>query len=179
MLFGDGNSADGYAIVSHMGAGVELAVKAKERGGDDYAAAIDADDGLVHYAVESGLQAGSTNRGAWNIDFAFTSGVGAYNDETADDFDFVLKLDTDRTEGTDFFVFDPADIPDNPDAAFSEQNSWNPAFWPIDGDPLADGVQMYDFGSGQFDIVLEAWDDGALIARNHVVIDVVDGFDFT
>lgn len=173
MLFGNGNSTDGYAIVSHMGAGVELAVKAKERGGDDYTAVIDADDGLVHYLVESGLQAGSSNRGVWNIDFAFTSGVGAYNDETADEFDFILKLDTDRTEDADFFVFDPADIPDNPDNAFSEQNSWNPAFWPIDGDPLADGVQAYDFGPGQFDIILEAWDNGSLIGINHVVIDVL------
>ena len=173
MLFGDGNSAAGFAIVRHEGAGVELAVKAKECGGADYTPTVEA-DGLVHYTVEAGLQNGTTDRGVWNVDFAFTSGISGQV-ETADQFDFRLKLDTDRTEATSFFELDPADhIPDNPASDYSEQNSWNPDFWPIDGDPQTEGVQPYDFGEGQFDIVLEAYDEGILIATNHIVVDVFE-----
>ena len=179
MLFGDSNTADGYAIVSHLGAGVELAVKAKERGGKDYDGAL-GDDGLVHYAVDGGLQPGTNNRAAWNIDFAMTSGIGA-NDETSDEFVFRLLVDVDKSEATDFREIDltrgGTGINDNPLSDYSEQNSTNFGFGflytQIDNDPDVEGIQAYDFGEARFDVRLEAYDDGQLIAENQVAINVI------
>ena len=174
MLFGDGNSVDNWNIVRHEGAGVELALKAKERGGDDYIATEV--DGVTHYAVHTGTDEGTTNRAAWNFDFAATSGISG-QEELVDEFVFKLLIDVDKTEATNFFEVDPAAIPDNPASDYSEQNSWNFGFGflrdLIDGDPNTDGHQAYDFGEGQFDFVLEAYDNGELIASNHIVVDVL------
>lgn len=174
MLFGDGNSVDNWNIVRHEGAGVELALKAKERGGPDYIATEEG--GVTHYEVHTGLDQGTTNRAAWNLDFAATSGISG-QDELADEFVFKLLIDVDKTEATNFFEVDPAAIPDNPASDYSEQNSWNFGFGflrgLIDGDPNTAGHQAYDFGAGQFDFVLEVYDDGELIASNHIVVDVL------
>ena len=44
----------------------------------------------------------------------------------------------------------------------------------LDEDPSLPGVQPYDFYGGEFDIVLQAYDDGELIAENHIVVIVED-----
>lgn len=172
MLFGDGNSVDNWNIVRHEGAGVELALKAKERGGNDYIATEDG--GVVHYQAEAGE--GAAGLAMWNFEFAATSGISGQN-ELADEFVFKLLIDVDRTEATDFLEIDPATITDNPVSDYSEQNSWNVGFGfirdLIDGDPNTEGHQTYDFGAGQFDYVLEAYDNGDLIASNYIVVDVL------
>jgi hypothetical protein len=166
-LFGDGNTTTGYNIVRHEGAGIELALKVKHRGGADYAVESHDADGTAHYTVLAGLQPGTTNRGEWNFDFAGT--VLAAGDD--DEFDFRVFVDIDASEeGVNFVEFTPGD---NPVHLYSTQNSVNYAF--IDSDPLTDGHQAY-LGEGVFDIELRAYENGTenLIATNRVVVHVDD-----
>ncbi len=53
MYYGAGNTVDGFNIIRHEGAGIEIGLKAKVRGGEDYAG-IKQSDGVVEYHVGSG-----------------------------------------------------------------------------------------------------------------------------
>ena len=57
------------------------------------------------------------------------------------------------------------------------QNSQNYGFYSaggVDFDEDAAGIQPYNFGPGEFDIILQAYDPfGTQIAQNHIVVDVV------
>jgi hypothetical protein len=171
MFYGTGNSNTNFNIVRHEGAGVELALKAKEfgpNGGDYGPGAITRDaDGTAHYTVSAGASPDNANRADWSLDYAATVlAAGADGN-----FDFKLLIDLDETEGTDL-----VEIPTTMFAGL-EQGSTNYAFFrsTIDTDDSTDGVQPYAFGPGEFDIVLEAYDEGTLIASNKIVVHV-DGF---
>lgn len=163
-----------FYIVRHEGAGVELALKAKEFGpnGSDYAAGtVTITDGIAHYNVSSGASPDNAARADWSFDYAATvlpQGVD-------DSFDFKLFIDIDETQGSNL-----VEVPLTTFAG-REQGSSNYGFAAIrsliDVDDAADGVQPYNYGAGEFDIVLEAYDDGALIATNKIVVHV-DGFGF-
>jgi hypothetical protein len=166
MSYGNGNPTGGFSIVRHEGAGAELALKIKQRGGADYAPVSTDADGTAHYHVPEGAQPGSPNRAAWNFDFAGT--ILAAGDDAA--LTFKLFVDLDPTEAVNLVAYAPNDNPANP---YSTQNSGNYAF--IDVDPLTQGLQNYGFGDAEFDIVLKAYDGGVEIASNTVVVHV-DGF---
>ena len=175
MYYGDGNTIDDWNIVRHEGAGVELGLKVKHRGGDEYGeSSIDA-DGVAHYMVTAGSQAGNANRAEWNFDFAATQ-LPSGDDQ---DFSYVLEVDLDPTEGVDFQVIFTSDAPG--DTALGDgttfQNSGNYAFYrsAVDIDDDAAGIQPYAFGEGEFNIRLSAFDaDGDLIATNEIVVQVVE-----
>ncbi|WP_353471242.1 hypothetical protein PVT71_07860 [Salipiger sp. H15] len=161
MIFGDGNSADGYAVTRHEGAGVELALKVKLRGVGDYddSHVSYAEDGSATFTVEAGPA--STDRMAWNVDWAAT--VTEAGDD--DSFEFRLLLDVDGSEAEQFVDLAAA-TGNEYGTAPSLQNSWNYGFF---DDALFDTTEA----EGHYTVRLEAWDDGALIASQTIYIDAV------
>ncbi|WP_166039489.1 hypothetical protein [Sphingosinicella sp. YJ22] len=172
MYYGDGNTVDDWNVVRHEGAGVELALKIKHRGGDEYPeGTIDA-NGVAHYRVLDGAQPGNPNRAEWNFDFAAT------DFSPDDDFTYTVEIDVDPGAGVSWLTVYSSANPLDTDTGLGStfQNSSNYAFYRtfIDTDPVAPGVQPYAFGEGTFNIRLSAFDadSGLLVASNEVVVHV-------
>jgi hypothetical protein len=168
MFYGNGNPNDDWNVVRHEGAGVELGLKVKHRGGDEYPEGAIGADGVAHYTVLTGPQPGVANRAEWNFDYAATI-TPAGQDEA---ISFKLEIDLDPGAGVDF-----VEIPtDSFTGVPGVQGSQNYAFFGalVDSDPATDGIQPYTFGPGEFNIRLSAFDDGVLVAANQVVVHVVD-----
>jgi hypothetical protein len=173
MFYGTLNSNTAFNIVRHEGAGVELALKAKEFGpnGGDYGAASRFYDagGVLHYNVSPGVSPDSGARADWSFDYAATV-LPQGTDET---WTFKLFIDIDESEGVQLVEI--------PMSTFGGQlqGSSNFAFSSIrnliDIDDATPGIQPYAFGPGEFDIVLEAYAAGNLMASNRIVVHV-DGF---
>jgi hypothetical protein len=145
MLYGAGNPADDWTIVRHEGAGVELALKVKRHGGDEYPESAASSADVAVYDVPTGTNAAGA-RAAWSVDFAATV-LAAGDDEG---FTFKVFLDTDPTAGVN--LVDVSDLLGqyvDPDG-FSFQNSTNYAFYrnSIDIDPNTAGVQPTPLGTG-------------------------------
>ncbi|WP_230533388.1 hypothetical protein [Microvirga roseola] len=172
MYYGSGNSNDAFSIVRHEGAGVELALKAKEFGpnGGDYGPSnMTVVDGVAHYQVSTGASPGKADRADWSFDYAAT----VLPQGTDDALTFKLKIDADASEGVTLVEI--------PTTIYSKlvQGSSNIGFGfiksQIDADPTQDGIQPYDFGQGEFDVVLEAYaENGTLLAQNRIVVQVGD-----
>ena len=172
MIFGDGNSTDSYAITRHEGAGVELAIKAKERGiGDlDPDDIIDNGDGTFTYNVATGDIDSRPDvvRSTWNIDWAAT--VTEAGDDSLDDIVFKLLLDIDSTAaeefvdvsvtGTEYFNGPSGSAPWN---GVDLQNSWNYGFFP--------GFDATE--EGTYTAKLEAYDAGELIAVQTIYVEAM------
>jgi hypothetical protein len=160
MIFGDGNSTDGYAITRHEGAGVELALKAKLRGvGDlDPSDVTYNADGTATFRVEA--DPASADRMEWNIDWAATV------TEAGDDDSFVFKFlaDVDGSAAEDFIDLTAtgSEYTSNGDL----QNSWNYGFFPDADFDTTDAEGLYT-------VRLEAYDDGALIATQDIYLEVL------
>jgi hypothetical protein len=173
MFYGQGNSNDAFNIVRHEGAGVELALKAKEYGpnGGDYGASSRFYDaaGVLHYNVSSGASPDHSGRADWSLDYAAT----VLSHGADESWTFRLLIDIDETEGVNL-----VEIPMTTYSGL-KQGSSNYGFAAIrdaiDIDDSAQGIQSYAFGPGEFDIVLEAYAGGVLVASNHIVVHV-DGF---
>ena len=172
MYYGDGNTIDDWNVVRHEGAGVELALKVKHRGGDEYPEGLIDPNGVAHYQVLDGAQPGNPNRAEWNFDFAAT-------DFSADeDFTYTLELDIDPGPGETWITLYSSAAP--LDSALGDgstfQNSTNIAFYRtlIDSDPNTAGIQPYAFGEGEFNVRLSAYsvETGLLVATNEIVIHV-------
>lgn len=107
LFVGSGNTADGFNIVRHEGAGIELALKAKVRQGADYTPSDSNNDGITEYAVAAGAQDGNANRAKWSFDFAVATGLNTQNaDKTVNDYKFKAFVDIDPTEKTSYLVFE-------------------------------------------------------------------------
>src|SRR5690606_36718820 len=87
MYMGDGNRITNFNIVRHEGAGIELAMKAKERvTGNEFLP--DASGDVVVYHVNSGIanhQATWGTPAAWSVDFSVASGLNGAN-KVLDDY---------------------------------------------------------------------------------------------
>lgn len=168
MYYGSGNPNDDWNVVRHEGAGVELGLKIKHRGGDEYAEGAIDGDGTAHYTVLTGTQAGNPARAEWNFDYAGTITPAGQDGAIS----FKLEIDVDPTEGVSFIEIPTATFGGVPGV----QDSSNYAFYRtlVDIDPATDGVQPYAFGEGEFNIRLSAFDDGVFVAANEVVVHVVD-----
>jgi hypothetical protein len=172
MNYGDGNTVDDWNIVRHEGAQVELGLKVKHRGGDEYDEAYTDGDGVAHYVVAAGSQPGNPNRAEWNFDFSGTD----YSPD--DDFTYTLELDLDPGEGVQWVTLyssaAPLDTSLGDGSIF--QNSSNIAFYRnfIDSDAGTPGVQPYAFGEGIFNVRLSAFDadGGALVVAHEVIVHV-------
>ena len=107
LFVGSGNTADGFNIVRHEGAGIELALKAKVRQGADYTPSDTNNDGIIEYKVGAGAQDGNANRAKWSFDFAVATGLNKQNaDKTVNDYKFKAFVDIDPTEKTSYLVFE-------------------------------------------------------------------------
>jgi hypothetical protein len=173
MYYGDGNPTDDWNLIRHEGAQVELGLKVKHRGGDEYAEAYVDGDGIAHYNVVSGTQPGSPNRAEWNFDFAATDFSPDSN------FKYVVELDFDPGAGTNWQILYSSDNP--LDTALGGgntfQNSSNVAFYRnfMDTDPGTPGIQAYAFGTGEFDLRISAYNAATnmFVISHEVVVHVI------
>jgi hypothetical protein len=178
MYYGAGNPADDWTLVRHEGAQVELGLKVKHRGGDEYPEFSIGTDGMATYKVLSGGSPSNAARAEWNFDFTATDYSPDQN------FTYTLELDIDPTDGEEWITLYSSGAPLDSDlgSGATFQNSTNLAFYKnfIDIDPNTDGVQPYALGDGTFNVRLSAYDagSGVLIAQNEVVIIVGDGNPF-
>jgi hypothetical protein len=171
LKFGSLNSADKMVITRHEGAGVELAIKAKEFGpnGGDTLNAPTFVDGVAHYAVSAGPSPDrpAGDRADWSVDVAAT--VLAAGEDDA--FNFKLLIDVDASANTKMVEYTAFDA--------NGQLSLNYGFGAIknqiDIDPTTDGIQAYDYGAGQFDFELQVFDKdtGKYLASTKMVVDVL------
>jgi hypothetical protein len=175
MYYGNGNPADDWTVVRHEGAQVELALKVKHRGGDEYPEASIGPDGMAHYNVLPGGSPSNAARAEWNFDFAATD----YSPDQ--DFTYTLELDIDPGAGENWVTLYSSAAPLDTDLGSGStfQNSTNLAFYAslIDTDPNTPGIQPYTLGDGTFGVRLTAYDadSGVMIARNQVEVIVGDG----
>ena len=138
-------------------------------------------DGLVHIEVPAGPQPGVANRAAWNFTYSYDVALGPGNPDL-EEYDAQLWIDLDPSTGTDYlkltlgtggavqpvacgepdlngyvwYAGDTPVIPDDEGTRKVTQNSQNYAFYTtlVDSDPKTPGVQAYDFGPAQFDVVM-------------------------
>lgn len=108
MYFGDGNTITNYSIARHEGAGVELALKAKLRGGPEAGVPDEISGDIPIYTVPTG-QADSTSAtwgppAKWSFDFSVATGLNG-SEQKLDDFDFILSIDVNPSEEVDFIRF--------------------------------------------------------------------------
>lgn len=169
MLYGTGNPVDDWNLIRHEGAQVELGLKVKHRGGDEYAESFIDGNGIAHYMVASGTQPGNPLRAEWNFDFAATD----FSPDTS--FKYVFELDIDPTAGTQWLTLYSSDAPLDTSTAGGNtfQNSSNIAFYSaaIDTDPGTPGVQAYAFGTGEFDLRISAYNAATnLFVVSHEVV---------
>lgn len=182
MIFGTGNSADNFLIETHVGAGLELGLKIKERGpnGGDYTGedVTTGADGVLTYHVDSGPNDGSANRADWSFDWSIVTGLNGAN-TNLESFTYKLEFDVDPTAGVeyvDLFEVNPAAFEEY-DTAFSAQNSFNYGFLPPIIDSDGDGVAetLYDFSAATFNVRLSAFDTAGELAQVEVRVVVGDG----
>gem|GEM_PF-3499801 len=196
MYYGDGNTTDGFNIVRHEGAGIEIGLKAKVRGDYDYTPSAPDADGVVEYHVGSGAS-DRPDRAKWSFDFAVTTGLNGTT-KTLGDFTFKAYVDIDKSPVANYVELDLTKIADgitpwilkgsNPVAGFGDddgstnpnisQNSANLGFSflrsLIDNDASQPGVQEYDYSDGTFDIIFEASDATGVLLTNHIRVFVDD-----
>jgi hypothetical protein len=181
---GSGNLPTGYNIAVANEYDIELGLKIHTRNGPDILATGVDQDGTAHYTFASGYQAGKAPsdtpldptdvRATWNFDFSVNTGLNS-STKTLDDFDFKITVKSgDGEQGFfDLQHLGPGNTPwgtlaggfldeDGPDAQLS-QNSVNVGFGfmqSIFGADAANAGETYD-------ITLEAFDHGKLIASVH------------
>jgi hypothetical protein len=202
LFVGSGIPAENFGTARNEIAGIELGMMVLYRQGPTIASLDDYDDGVLHFAVNSGPQS-TTNgspsnnltRAAWNFTFSIATGLNGPGTDLGD-YTFQLLYDVDPSAGTSYRVLtlEPEGTPqaagqsgfqwrdqgsnmvfilDDEGNANVTQNSQNYGF----GFYQAFLTAAYGPGSGfagpaQFDIVLQALDGAQLIARNHIVVDV-------
>lgn len=189
LYFGRSNTTDNFNIVRHEGAGLEIALKAKVRGGggEDYEALEYDEDGVAIFNVEPG--AGSANGwtpAKWSFDYSIVSGLNG-SDLELGDLVFVLSIDVDPGEDnspiTFTLTYDDGKlvwISDNdlrlggdeisPENV--EQNSFNIGFNHII--PLVNEIVGGDylFDEGKFDIKISAYLDEVELVANSIQVNV-------
>lgn len=113
LFVGSGNTVDGFNIVRHEGAGIELALKAKVRGGVDYKPSDANNDGITEYNVEAGTSA--TDRAKWSFDFSVATGLNTQNaSKNLNDYKFKAFVDVDPTDKVNYLVFEMQNDPTKP-----------------------------------------------------------------
>jgi hypothetical protein len=215
---GAGNPATNFQRKRNLDDGVELALKAIIRGGPDIRSTYVDGDGLVHIEVPSGEQAPGNGRAKWNFTYSYDVDLDPTN-PTLDQYYGELWIDVDPSSRARYFrltlarlfATPPSDCLEPDESGFGwksgstvviaddegygkvTQNSENFGFSfirsRIDANPYWPGVQTYNFGPAEFDLVLilarkgayyhdDDDDDGGSGSRRftvlHVVIDVVD-----
>ncbi|MEP6789863.1 MAG: DUF4214 domain-containing protein [Ramlibacter sp.] len=169
MYSGDGNLVTGFQVARADSVGLELALKAKIRGGAD-------GTGSDHvYYVPSGTSA--PHRAAWNVDFSIAADTD-HNGDVLGRYTYRLLIDVDKGPGTDFKTVDVLGYATDHNfhggvlntAAAGKgvvQNSFNFGF---DSFQALFGSTPYDFGAGQFDVKLQALDGGTVVLESSIQV---------
>jgi hypothetical protein len=185
MWFGDGNKPTNYNISVDDKTDIELGLKIHYRQGDDITpTSVDA-DGTANYEVPAGTQVvdpahnvpvANPNRAAWNFDFSVNTGLDG-STQTLDDFDFRIVIESgDGEQG----VFDlqhiaPGDTPwaNSPlTGGFEDEDGSNPQL-SQNSVNLGFGFMQAIFGTDAldagetYDITLQAFDEGKIVAQVH------------
>jgi hypothetical protein len=175
MYYGNGNPVDDWNVVRHEGAQIELGLKVKHRGGDEYQEYSIGPDGVATYHVATGTDPAHSARAEWNFDFAATDYSPDHN------FTYLVELDVDPGAGVMWSTVYSSAAPDDTKFGTGEtfQNSTNVAFYAagIDTNPGMAGIQPYAFGDGTFNVRISAFDavTHAFVASNELVVIVGDG----
>jgi hypothetical protein len=188
MYVGNGNPVTGFQTVRDNAAGLELAVKAKNR-----ADGTSTGTGNV-YTVAAGTDPANAGRSKWNIDFSIAGDTDHNGVSVLNNYIFKLLIDVDPTIATRYVTLDElANTADNNfhnvsglgqvlnnagDAAFVEQNSTNLAFFASQfNNPDTVATETYTYGNGRFDVKLQAFDRGTgmQVLENSIVVVVGTG----
>jgi len=188
MWFGDGNLPTNYNISVDSKTDIELGLKIHYRQGDDITpTSVDA-DGTAHYDVPAGAQvvdpahgvsSADPNRAAWNFDFSVNTCLDG-STKTLDDFDFRLVVTSgDGEQGIfDLQHLGAGDTPwlsSTSPGGFADEDGANPQL-SQNSVNLGFGFMTAIFGpdamdAGEtYDIVLQAFDGGKIVAQVHDVL---------
>ena len=199
LIVGSGIPATYMGIARNETEEIELAFGIIYRQGPNVPSIDDYADGELHFTVASGPQsvangsfANNAARAAWNFNYSIATGInGGSTDLTSHTFQLLYDVDPGpgtsyrtltaepggvggsgiqwRDEGTGV-VF----IADDDGTAKVTQNSENYAFSFFQlflTSPYGPGNSFA--GPAEFDIILQALDGGQIVARNHIVVDVL------
>jgi hypothetical protein len=195
MYFGDGNLPTNYNISVDSKTHIELGLKIHYRQGNDITPdSVDA-DGTAHYTVPDGTQvvdpahgvsSANTARAAWNFDFSVNTGLDG-STKTLDNFDFRIRIadDDGNVQVFDLQHVSPGVTPwvnvttgagatlgalsgDNEDGLNPQlsQDSVNMGFGFLQA---AFGPDALSAGE-HYDILLQAFDHGKIVAQVHDVL---------
>ena len=193
MYSGNGNTVAGFQIARADDIGLELALKAKTRGGADGTGTGN------EYQVPGGTTgAASSLRAAWSIDFSIAADTDNNNaGSVLSSYDFKFLIDTDRSAATHFVevnaltyatdhnfyngnsIVNPASL--GKDVV---QNSFNFAFagfQALFNNPATSEVETYNYGAAEFDVKLLAVDkiSGKVVLEDAIVVKVGSSFSAT
>lgn len=174
LFIGDGNTISDFNIVRHEGAGIELALKAKERKGSDYD--VTDEDGLSVYYVPTGSREDNGDTYAiWSFDGSVIAGLNG-SARGLSDYSVKLFIDVDPTTGVSYVGGEAGiDLPvGNPLIQFSQNYAFGYIRDLIDNDPSTEAIDPYEYGPGEFDIAIKAFDEGVEIASNNIRVIVDD-----
>ncbi|MDF1717388.1 MAG: hypothetical protein P1U75_12055 [Antarcticimicrobium sp.] len=210
-IFGSGNTNGSYtvSVVETEDLSVELGLRGKLRfNASNNPENTFNSNGDGTYSFENdlpptgfGFDSGSPTTPIWNFEWSINTDASGTTGNKLNDFIYVLELDGDPTDATDFdgFVFDPVNVPyadhsiggnGTPNGSGTSastpaeyaalidgnnvaQNSWSYEFFnePTDGVYL-DQLSTFDpTEKGEYTIRLSAYDGGDLI--NRVSIDII------
>ena len=198
---GSGIPPTGFGLANQTDVGVELGWQIIYRQGPTVLSSDDYGDGVLHFtvndgpqSVENGSQVNVLNRAAWSFDYSIATGLDG-NPGNLDSYTFRMLVDVDPTATVSYrtLVLEPGGsgtsahrwrdvdsglvlIPDDAGNGNVTQNSQNYAFYSTLLTQPYGTSNNFD-GPGQFDLVLEAWRGGYMLADNHIVVDVVESND--
>ncbi|WP_298928419.1 DUF4214 domain-containing protein [uncultured Ramlibacter sp.] len=171
MYPGDGNLVTGFAIARSADVGLELALKAKIRGGADGTGSDNV------YFVPSGTPDGRADLAVWNIDFSIAADTDANGANVLGRYTYQFLLDADKGEGTDFKILPINYTADhnfksgtaNPTSVGKGvlQNSFNYGFNSLDATL---GTTIDYAAPGRYDIKLQVLDSGTVVMENAIQV---------
>jgi hypothetical protein len=185
---GSGNLPTNYNISVDDKSDIELGLKIHYRQGDDITpTSVDA-DGTAHYIVPDGAQvvdlahgvsSADPNRAAWNFDFSVNTGLDG-STKTLDEFDFRIVVTSGDGEQA-IFDLQHLGAGNTPwlnatnTGGFADEDGSNPQL-SQNSVNLGFGFMTATFGADAmdagetYDIVLQAFDHGKIVAQVHDVL---------
>lgn len=180
LFAGTGNSVENFNITRHEGAGIEIALKTKIFKGADIDESVGT-DGVTIYNVTTGKSDKHEDRADWSFDASVATGLND-SSRSLDDYSIRVFIDIDPTIGVSFVGGENGLNILGFDTVFNSnlvQLSQNYAFdyikSGIDIDPIADGIQAYEYGEAEFDIQIKAFDGDVELLSNNIRV-IVDDF---
>lgn len=202
MWFGAGNFPTSYNITDNPDEHVLTALKVHLRQGPDSTPTSSGPNGEQNYVVPAGLQPGSLNRAAWNLDYGATTddnpdNTAPLNSQTLGTFDFKMQMTASggafAAPKTVTFDLNPANHTwvdeDNPSIAYGGDDFNQPGASASLMDHVSENSINVGFGAFQqafgqpldklvqagtsYDFKLTGFDGSKLIAYTHDTVSLV------